>query len=255
VTERPDGGAVPSEDSPSGGSAGDLPAAATVAVPREAATVLLLRDGPGGLQTWLLRRVPKMAFAPGMSVFPGGGVDSVDSGGEVPETAGAVAERFGIATTHAAVLLRAAVRELEEETGVRLPAEVLLPWARWITPEVEPRRYDTFFFAAPIPDGATAAALTSEASHADWIPVAQALAEYERDERPMLPPTVVNLTELATLPDIAAVLAAAASRNLRPITPVFRKDSSGAWCSDLGDGRLLRLPASFRRPSGGVLPA
>ena len=42
-----------------------------VAVPREAATVLLLRDGPDGLETWLLRRVPKMAFAPGMSVFPG----------------------------------------------------------------------------------------------------------------------------------------------------------------------------------------
>ena len=237
---------------------GDLPAAATVAVPREAATVLLLRDaadGTDGLQTWLLRRVPKMAFAPGMSVFPGGGVDPVDAAGEAPETAGAVAERFGIAAEHAAVLMRAAVREVEEETGVRLPAEVLLPWARWITPEVEPRRYDTYFFAAPIPDGATAAALTGEASHADWIPVARALAEYERDERPMLPPTVVNLTELATLADTAAVRAAAGSRNLRPITPVFRKDSSGAWCSDLGDGRLLRLPATFRRPSGGALPA
>jgi 8-oxo-dGTP pyrophosphatase MutT (NUDIX family) len=242
-------------DRPAGAdpSAGELPAARTVAVPREAATVLLLRDGPDGLQTWLLRRVPKMAFAPGMSVFPGGGVDAADAGGSVPATAGAVAERFGIAVEHAAVLMRTAVREVAEETGVRLPADVLLPWARWITPEVEPRRYDTYFFVAPIPDGATAAAITGEASHADWIPVARALAEYERDERPMLPPTVVNLAELATMPDTAAVLEAAASRVISPIQPTFRKDSAGTWCADLGDGRLLPLPASFRRSSGGAL--
>ena len=220
---------------------------------REAATVMLLRDGPDGLQTWMLRRVPKMAFAPGMSVFPGGGVDPVDASGPVPATADAVAEQFGTTVEHAAVLLRTAARELLEETGVRLPLESLLPWARWITPEVEPRRYDTYFFVAGVPDGASAAAVTGEASHADWISVAQALAEYERDERPMLPPTVVNLTELATMPTAAAVLESAARRVVQPIQPTFRKDSSGTWCADLGGGRLLPLPASFRRSSGGRL--
>lgn len=227
-----------------------------VAVPREAATVLLLRDGTNGqagLETWLLRRVPKMAFAPGMSVFPGGGVDPADAAGPVPATAGAVAARFGIEADHAAMLMRTAGRELTEETGVRLPLEALLPWARWITPEAEPRRYDTYFFVAAVPDGATAAALTGEASHADWIPVAQALAEYERDERPMLPPTVVNLTELATLPTVTAALESAAARPLRPVQPTFGQDASGTWCADLGDGRLLPLPASFRRSSGAPL--
>ena len=221
---------------------------------REAATVMLLRDGPDGLQTWMLRRVPKMAFAPGMSVFPGGGVDPADALGPVPATAAAVAEQFETTVEHAATLLRAAGRELMEETDVRLPLEALRPWARWITPEVEPRRYDTYFFVAAVPDEATAAAVTSEASHADWISVAQALAEYERDERPMLPPTVVNLSELAGMPSAAAVLDSAAARVVRPIQPSFRRDESGAWCADLGGDRLLPLPASFRRSSGGVLP-
>jgi 8-oxo-dGTP pyrophosphatase MutT (NUDIX family) len=217
---------------------------------REATTVLLLRDGPDGLQTWLLRRVPKMAFAPGMSVFPGGGVDPVDASGPVPATVEAVAEQFSTTVEHAAVLMRAAARELLEETGVPLPLETLRPWARWITPEAEPRRYDTYFFVAAVPAEATAAALTGEASHADWISPAEALAEYERDERPMLPPTVVGLRELAAMPTAAAVLESAAARVVRPIQPTFRKDDSGTWCADLGDGRLLPLPASFRSASG-----
>lgn len=221
---------------------------------REAATVVLLRDGPDGLQTWMLRRVPKMAFAPGMSVFPGGAVDPVDAAGTMPATAGAVAERFGIAAEHAAVLMRAAGREVMEETDVELPLDSLRPWARWITPEVEPRRYDTYFFVAAVPAGATAASVTGEASHADWITVRNALAEYERGERPMLPPTVVNLSELATLPSTAAVLEAAADRVVRPIQPRFRQNESGTWCADLGDGRLLPLPASFIRSSGAKLP-
>jgi 8-oxo-dGTP pyrophosphatase MutT (NUDIX family) len=220
------------------------------ATAREAATVMLLRDGPDGLQTWLLRRVPKMAFAPGMSVFPGGGVDPVDAGGPVPATAGAVAEQFSTTVEHAAVLMRAAGRELLEETGVRLPLEALRPWARWITPAAEQRRYDTYFFVAAVPAEATATAITGEASHADWISVAEALDEYERDERPMLPPTVVSLRELAGLPSTAAALDSAAARVVRPIQPTFRKDSSGTWCADLGDGRLLPLPPSFRSASG-----
>ncbi len=228
-------------------------AAGPVAV-REAATVVLLRDSARGLQTWLLRRVPKMAFAAGMSVFPGGAVDPVDATGEVAGTAGAVAQTLGTTAEHAAVLLRAAVRELHEETDVRLPPDCLHPWARWITPEAEPRRYDTYFFVAALPAGATAAAVTGEASHADWIAIADALAEHERDERPMLPPTVLNLSEIGAFATVSAVLDAAAHRTVRPVRPSFRRNGAGAWCADLGDGRLLPLPESFRRASGDKLP-
>ncbi|HET6208841.1 MAG TPA: NUDIX hydrolase [Jatrophihabitans sp.] len=222
--------------------------------PRQAASVLLLRDSPAGIQTWLLRRVPKMAFAPGMSVFPGGGVDPVDSVGTLSGFEAGIAERFGVPVEQAGVLLRAAVREIEEETDVRLPPAALHPWARWITPEAEPRRYDTFFFVAAVPEDGVAAAVTGEASHADWIGVSQALDEYRRGERPMLPPTVFNLGELAGFTGVGQVLAAASARPIRPIQPVLRELADGSRVADLGDGTLLPLPAGFITASGKRLP-
>jgi 8-oxo-dGTP pyrophosphatase MutT (NUDIX family) len=222
--------------------------------PREAATVLLLRDSPAGIQTWLLRRVPKMAFAPGMSVFPGGGVDPVDATGARSVTEAAVAEQLGMTAEHAGTLLRAAAREVAEETDVRLPLEAMHPWARWITPEVEPRRYDTVFFVAVVPDDGVAAAVTGEASHADWILISQALAEYEQGSRPMLPPTVLNLMEVARFSSTEQVLAAAGSRPIRPIQPVLRELPDGSRVADLGDGTVLPLPAGFITASGKRLP-
>jgi 8-oxo-dGTP pyrophosphatase MutT (NUDIX family) len=214
---------------------------------REAATVVLLRDGSDGLETWLLRRVPKMAFAPGMSVFPGGAVDPADADGEgAPEVAAAL----NTTPEHAGVLLRAAVREIQEETEVLLDAQLLHPWARWITPEAEPRRYDTYFFVAVLPAGAAAAAVTSEASHADWLPVAEALAQYGRGERPMLPPTVATLTEVSRYRTSAEVLGAAARRDISPIQPVIRRDDAGALVADLGNGAVIELPDSFITASG-----
>jgi 8-oxo-dGTP pyrophosphatase MutT (NUDIX family) len=223
--------------------------------PRLAASVLLLRDSPAGLQTWLQRRVPKMVFAPGMSVFPGGGVDPVDSAGAPVASAAAVAARFGVSDAQAEVLLRAAVRELAEETGLMLPAAALLPWARWITPEVEPRRYDTFFFVAGLADPASQpAAVTGEASHADWIPVSQALDEYRQGDRPMLPPTVRNLMDVAVFPSLDELLAAVSARPIRPVMPVLRELADGSRVADLGDGTVLPLPAGFITASGKRLP-
>ena len=225
-----------------------------VVAAREAATVLLLRDGPAGIETWLLRRVPKMAFAPSMSVFPGGGVDPIDSDGERSATEAAVAAQLGLEPDHAAKLLRTAAREIAEETDVGLPLEQIHPWARWITPEAEPRRYDTYFFVAVVPAGSVAAAVTGEASHADWIPISQALAEYEQGSRPMLPPTVLNLIEVSGFATAAEVLVAAANRSVRPIQPVLRQIEDSSWVADLGDGRTMPLPASFTTASGQTLP-
>ena len=143
-----------------------------------------------------MRRVPKMAFAPGVSVFPGGGVDPADARAGPDDQ---VAARFGVSPELAGVIVRAAVREIAEETGVGLAAADLQPWARWITPEAEARRYDTYFFVASLPAGALAESISTEATVAEWVPVAEALAQYERGERPMLPPTVHNLREVATL--------------------------------------------------------
>ncbi|HEX2903392.1 MAG TPA: NUDIX hydrolase [Jatrophihabitans sp.] len=214
---------------------------------RDAATVLLLRDGAAGIETWLMRRVPKMAFAPGFSVFPGGGVDPADAAGpELPE----VAARFSIDPALAGVIVRAALREIIEETGVRLAPADLRPWARWITPEAETRRYDTYFFAAALPDGQDAAGISTEAAVAEWLPVAEALRQYEAGERPMLPPTVHNLQAIARFDSVTEALASAAARTIRTIMPTLRPDADGRWVADLGNGELVPLPAGFVSATG-----
>jgi 8-oxo-dGTP pyrophosphatase MutT (NUDIX family) len=205
---------------------------------RDAATVVLLRDGACGIEAWLLSRVAHLAFAAGMTVFPGGRVEPDD----------AALPWAGTAPVEPA-LVGAAVRETFEETGVllgvphldlgadradveagRTPFGALLrshgaainpsglrPWARWITPEAEARRYDTRFFVAALPDGQEPAAVTGEAARAGWVPVAEALAQREHDERRMLPPTIMTLRSVALFPGVADVLAAAPGRSLEPV--------------------------------------
>ena len=113
------------------GPAAEQPAVEVAA--REAATVLLLRDGADGLETWLMRRVPKMAFAAGMSVFPGGAVDDGDGEVDLPEADVApVAAQLGTTVAHAGRLITAAIRETFEEVGVLLgsPTTVVAPGLR-----------------------------------------------------------------------------------------------------------------------------
>lgn len=102
----------------------------TPAPPRDAATVVLLRDAPVGVECYLLRRRASMAFAAGMYVFPGGGVDPHDAH-EVPWAGPAPqswADRLSCSTSLARALVCAAVRETFEEAGVLLagpaPGEV-----------------------------------------------------------------------------------------------------------------------------------
>jgi len=247
-----------------------------IAVPREAATVVLLRDGAAGIEAWLLRRVKGMAFAGGMTVFPGGAVDASDSTGHDPSgLLGDLAAQLGTDPAHAGALVCAAVRETFEEVGVlltqprfevsgamreavenhsmafgdllaahtaQLDIAALRPWSRWITPDFEPRRYDTYFFVAAMPSDATADEVSSEASHAAWAPVADAIGEYHAGVRPMLPPTIVTLTEVSSYATVADVLAAAASRSIDPINPVFRRDENGDTWGNFGNGTVLKLP-------------
>lgn len=90
---------------------------------RPAATVVLIRDTPSGVEAWLLRRVRQMAFAPGMTVFPGGRVDELDGAGGVPWAGGEpdqVATRMGSSAALVRASMVAAVRETFEEAGVLL---------------------------------------------------------------------------------------------------------------------------------------
>jgi 8-oxo-dGTP pyrophosphatase MutT (NUDIX family) len=96
--------------------------------------------------------------------------------------------------------------------------DLLGAWARWITPEFEERRYDTWFFAARLPAGQHSRNASTEADRADWVAPAAALAAYDRGELLMMPPTVATLRALAPHPSAdAALRAAAAGRDLTPV--------------------------------------
>ena len=135
----------------------DLEPSRAPAAPRAAASVVLCRDGESGLETYLLHRHARMAFAASMVVFPGGGVDPVDRSAPDP-------------------LLACGIRETREETGVDLTAAELVRWAHWITPVVQPIRYDTYFYLAALPAGETAADLSTETDRAAWTAPAAAVA-------------------------------------------------------------------------------
>jgi 8-oxo-dGTP pyrophosphatase MutT (NUDIX family) len=173
--------------------------------PRVAATVVLLRPAPTGFEVYAIRRATTMAFASGMYAFPGGSVEPADAG--VPA---------------------AAVREVSEETGVRLAEDALVPWARWITPEFEPRRYDTYFYLARMPADQTVADAWGEADHAEWVAPKAALERLAAGEVAMLPPTAVTLRELAAYPSVEAALAAGATRDAgTPVQPRIEVEPSG----------------------------
>jgi 8-oxo-dGTP pyrophosphatase MutT (NUDIX family) len=102
--------------------------------------------------------------------------------------------------------------ELLAERGLVLRGDLLAPWARWVTPEFEPRRYDTYFFLARLPVGQVTRDVGGEAAHVRWAPPAVLAG----DDHPMLPPTRVTLRQLAGYPGVDAALAAAATRESAP---------------------------------------
>jgi 8-oxo-dGTP pyrophosphatase MutT (NUDIX family) len=194
--------------------------------PRLAATVMLLRPAPVGFEVYLLRRAASMRFASGMYAFPGGTVDPSDYEGPGLEQDWSI--RLGRSAAEAEAVVRAAVREVNEETGVCLAPADLVPWTRWITPEFEPRRYDTYFFCAALADGQDPADISGEADRTEWLRPAHALARMEAGEILMLPPTSVTLGELAGFESVLKVLAAAGDRDAaNPVIPRVERDAAG----------------------------
>ncbi|WP_222047351.1 NUDIX hydrolase [Modestobacter lapidis] len=256
------------------------------ATPRQAATVLLLRDGTAGLEVYLLRRTQGMPFAGGMTAYPGGGVDPRDGDTEVAWAGPpprAWAATWGCDERLARELVCAAVRETFEEAGVLLAgpedgasvvpdvsgddweaerqallarelslaellagrglalrSDLLRPFAHWITPPQEKRRYDTKFFAALMPAGQEARDVSGEADEVVWTTASAALGEYEAGTRPMLPPTIHTLGQLASFPDTGAALAGSPPAPLDPISPTFERLADGYWAV-LPDGTRIRM--------------
>jgi 8-oxo-dGTP pyrophosphatase MutT (NUDIX family) len=251
---------------------------AQVAEARPAATIVLLRQGGGGLEVLLLRRVRSAGFVPGAWVFPGGRVDADDA------SAALVARLRGITAEHAARRLGlgadadppalayyvAAIREAFEETGIlvgldtsgatppsaaqdpevrrlrerllededafpalldrrgcRMDGAAVEYVAHWITPEAEPRRYDTRFFAAAVPSDAESLHHTLEMSDAVWLTPKEALERNRDGTLPMVFPTIETLASLEGFAAPGEALHSFRQRDIPRILPRLVKTPTG----------------------------
>lgn len=109
--------------------------------------------------------------------------------------------------------------------GLVLRSDLLRPHAHWITPEFEPRRYDTHFFVAVLPEGQVADDLSSEADHAAWTDPAELLRQHASGEALMLPPTIVSVEQVAAARSAAQFLTELP--HLEPVMPELARTDAG----------------------------
>ena len=170
-------------------------------VPRPAATVIVLRGGQDALEVLLVKRNPDTRFMGGAWVFPGGAVDREEGEGD-------------------GALRAAAVREVEEEAGIRLPAgEELVPFSRWITPPEVKIRFDTWFYLAPLPAGAEPRVDGSEIVDARWYAPAGALQAAADGQLLLVFPTMKHLEQISGFESADQLLDHARRREIRPVEP------------------------------------
>ena len=169
--------------------------------PRPAATVIVLREPPTGLQVLLVKRNPRARFMGGAWVFPGGAVDRAEGRGDRARRA-------------------AALRELREEAGIRLPAAAaLIPFSRWITPPEVKIRFDTWFYLAIVAPDAEAQIDGKEVVEARWYGPRDALAAARTGEIMLVFPTVKHLEQLTAFRTARELIDDARGRKIRPVLP------------------------------------
>lgn len=203
---------------------------------RDAATVMLVRDGRDGVEVFMLKRHADLVFVPGAYVFPGGAVDDADrAGGDDPFVVAAIRECFEEAGALLAYVdgdrfidLRdeaAAVRfreyrnavhagrltiyDLCDLEGLRLAVDALHPVSRWITPPRSPRRFDTRFFVARAPSNQAFLHDDRETTASEWVRPLDALERFKSGDIELILPTERSLEMLAGAHSVDAVLVAA----------------------------------------------
>jgi 8-oxo-dGTP pyrophosphatase MutT (NUDIX family) len=219
-------------------------------VPKEAATLVLLRDADAGLEVFCVERHSKSGFMAGAVVFPGGKVDDTDSAPAwstlvLPPREG-TRQDFAIAAcresleeaailpvngpldhNYALVLRQALASGLDvfrsalKARGLLIDLASLLPFARWITPEPEVRRFDAHFFMLRAPEGQEGAHDNNETISSFWATPLDVLSRFERGDVQLAPPTHRTLEILATHGNVDEALTAAETSNLEPIRPVL----------------------------------
>src|SRR5690625_3151383 len=192
-----------------------------------ASSVVVIRDVPeaaDGVEVYIHRRHRGMRFAAGVVAFPGGGVDPIDIAVPI-EHEETWARRLRIADPMVArAHLGAAVRELAEETGVIVGPSELTPWAHGITPTFERRRYDTWFFLLPLPDGVEPRDVSGETEGVGWVRPADELDRAESGESILMPPTRAVLNDIADLGSVAEAVGAGQTRTISTVQPSWELD-------------------------------
>ena len=214
------------------------------AVPRPAATVLLLRDAPGGgLEVLMTRRAATACFAPGAYVFPGGGIDALDA--QAHDIAARRSTQKDQHLTQAIAAIRESFEELGvllarhadgrfassddiatldrhqpfgaqcSERGLTLAADQVFVLAHWITDRDLPRRFDVPFLVARMPQGQVPVADEAEQFEPLWVRPADALERHRAKAFFVIFPTIRTLERLQKFASVDDVLAACASE--RPL--------------------------------------
>ncbi len=211
----------------------------TPAQPLPAATVLLLRDAPNGIEVLMTRRSLKASFAPGAYVFPGGGIDAADATSHplahrratqddlrLTQAIAAIRESFeelGVllarhsdgtpvtAKTQAAISRQTAFAEQCAAHGLKLCADEVYVLAHWVTDRDLPKRFDVPFLVARMPDGQIPVADEKEQFEPVWVSPSSALQRHASGDFFIIFPTIRTLEKLQSYASVDSVLAACAN--------------------------------------------
>jgi 8-oxo-dGTP pyrophosphatase MutT (NUDIX family) len=226
-----------------------------VTAPRDASTVIVCRDTDAGIEVYLLRRGSNSPGFPDAYVFPGGTLDKTDYSpqarmrmvgewrpAEPAFTYAAIRETFeecgllfAVEPVERDALVAARTRMLEGERSfsdtlidldARLDARAVRYFSRWITPTVNPHRFDARFFIARAPRDQVAEADALETYDGRWVRPADALAQAEREEIQMIFPTIKHLERISAFANVHDLLAFTETKKTIPVTPEVRPGPS-----------------------------
>lgn len=253
------------------------------AEPRDAATVVIVREGEPGLEVFCVERHHRSVFLGGALVFPGGKVDVADradawallttplearprsfASDEVTARAFAIAvlrealEEAAIIPVRGGRLDAASALDLRREIsgtnpqsladalrarGLVLDTGRLGAVARWITPTMEPKRFDTRFYLLALPEGQEGAHDNHETTTSLWATPEDVLSRWERAEVTLAPPTAWTLGLFSGLKSVASAFRVAERMSLSPIEPCFT-EADGCVVLTLPGDPLHPTPAA-----------
>jgi glyoxylase-like metal-dependent hydrolase (beta-lactamase superfamily II)/8-oxo-dGTP pyrophosphatase MutT (NUDIX family) len=235
---------------------------------RPAATVLLLRDGPQGIEVLMTRRSMTASFAPGAYVFPGGGIDAADA--QAHSMATRRPKQSDLHLTQAIAAIRESFEELGilfarhadgrwadngdiaqidrnapfaaqcQAHGLTLAADQVFVLAHWITDRDLPRRFDVPFLVARMPEGQTPVADEAEQFEPVWVRPVDALTRHEAGDFFIIFPTIRTLERLKAFAKVEDVLQACAVND----EPLWTSCPRAGWLAG-NEARYMEHEAPF----------